>query len=210
MSPARGEQQTRRSLLGAFRDADLSIEQLWLRYFALGGDAALIEIEGYLQGLMPLPALQHDMLAHALNERLDELASSRRAEYIRPVLESRPSVGPLASLVRLLEGMHQAAPERLPSAVADAGHALGLQAVVYLVDVRPAGERDLGDLDVRQRQPVGGHARRVGLAQRPWRLRIHIGVTGENGGHPRLEPDRECEIAEAAVELFDCSIDLGE
>jgi hypothetical protein len=181
MATRRGEPETGRSLLGAFRDAKLTLEQLWLRYFALGGDAALIEVEGYLQGLLPLPALQHDMLAHALNERLDVLASSRRAPYAHPVLESRPSFGPLAALVGLLEGMHQAAPERLPIVVANAGEALGVQAVMYLVDYRQQTLEPLVAPGVLTRRPLAVDATLAGRAFREVRT-----LTSREGGAVRL------------------------
>jgi hypothetical protein len=74
-----------RALTEAFRGAELTVEELWLRYFALGGDAGKVEVEAYLSGLMPLPSLQHNILAHAINERLDELGP-RRAPY-RPDTE---------------------------------------------------------------------------------------------------------------------------
>ena len=74
-----------RALTEAFRGAELTVEELWLRYFALGGDAGKVEVEAYVSGLMPLPSLQHNILAHAINERLDELGP-RRAPY-RPDTE---------------------------------------------------------------------------------------------------------------------------
>ncbi|UYP19754.1 hypothetical protein OED52_04130 [Rhodococcus sp. Z13] len=61
----------------ALRATRLDMEELWLRYFALGGEVGRVEIEAYLNGLLPLPSLQHDLLAHAINERLDELAPPR-------------------------------------------------------------------------------------------------------------------------------------
>ena len=67
----------RHRLLAALRAARLGVEELWLRYFALGGEVGKVEIEAYLNGLLPLPALQHDLIAHAINERLDELAPPR-------------------------------------------------------------------------------------------------------------------------------------
>ena len=70
-----------RSLAEAFTNTRLTLEELWLRYFALGGDAGKVEIEAYLAGLMPLPSLQHNILAHAINERLDELGPPPRAPY---------------------------------------------------------------------------------------------------------------------------------
>ncbi|WP_311380762.1 hypothetical protein [Arthrobacter sp. ISL-28] len=66
----------------AYRAAQLSMEELWLRYFTMGGMAGQFEIEAYLHGVIALPPLQRDILTHALNERLDELDSEeRRASY---------------------------------------------------------------------------------------------------------------------------------
>jgi hypothetical protein len=69
------------SLSQRFHDAvescGLSVSELWLRYFALGGDAGEIELDAYLNGAIAFPALQHDLLAHAINERLDEIAPPR-------------------------------------------------------------------------------------------------------------------------------------
>jgi hypothetical protein len=123
----------RQLLWSAFRRADLTVEQLWLRYFALGGEVGPTEVEAYLAGLMPLAPLQHDMLAHAVNERLDELTPSR-APYSRILQPSAPTTGPLAALVTLLDGMHLSAPERLSSLAATAGRTLGVDLAVYLVD----------------------------------------------------------------------------
>ncbi|MDF2826601.1 MAG: hypothetical protein K0R68_4009 [Mycobacterium sp.] len=58
----------------AYDAAQVSVAELWLRYFALGGVASELELDAYLNGAIALPALQHDMLAHAINERLDEIA----------------------------------------------------------------------------------------------------------------------------------------
>jgi hypothetical protein len=61
----------------AFEAADLSVDDLWLRYFAFGGDAGPFEIDAYLNGAIALPPMQHDLLAHAINERLDEITPPR-------------------------------------------------------------------------------------------------------------------------------------
>jgi hypothetical protein len=50
--------------------AGIPHDELWLTYFALTGDAAPLEVEAYLQGLMPLPDAQQDILAEALRECL--------------------------------------------------------------------------------------------------------------------------------------------
>src|SRR5215212_1805414 len=128
------ENEQRRALDVGYRRAELTLEQLWLRYFALGGIAGLVEVEAYLHGLVPLPPVQRDLLAQAVNERLDELTWRHRVPYSRSVREGRPASGPLAALVTLLEGMHLAPPERLPVAAATAGRALGVDVVIYLVD----------------------------------------------------------------------------
>lgn len=60
-------------LLALVAAAGLSVEKVWLHYFSLGGEAGKVEIDAYLYGLMPLPALQHDILAHAINEHLGVL-----------------------------------------------------------------------------------------------------------------------------------------
>lgn len=117
-----------------FGHAELTVEQLWLRYFALGGDAGLVEVEAYLRGLMPLAALQSDLLAHAVNERLDELVWQRRVPYRRVVRDALPEDGPLAALVDMIKETLQAPPERLAAAAAAAGRAIGARIVIYLVD----------------------------------------------------------------------------
>ncbi|MFI9402261.1 hypothetical protein [Nocardia sp. NPDC052316] len=89
----------RDQLAAAYRASQLTINELWLRYFALGGIIGRMEMEAYLSGLMEVPALQHDMLALAINERLDEIAPVR-APY-RPVDLSedadRETSGPAAN-----------------------------------------------------------------------------------------------------------------
>lgn len=76
------ESEQRLRFAESLRHADVSMEELWLRYFTLGGHAGQFEVEAYVHGAMALPALQRDILAHALNERLDELYSGApRAPY---------------------------------------------------------------------------------------------------------------------------------
>jgi hypothetical protein len=58
----------------AYDAAGLNVAGLWLRYVAIGGEASELEVDAYLNGAMALTPFQHDMLAHAINERLDEIA----------------------------------------------------------------------------------------------------------------------------------------
>lgn len=127
-----GEQQ--RQLAACYAHSRLTPEQLWMRYFALGGSMSLLDLDAYLNGLTTLPRVDRDMLAHAVNERLDELTGPPRAPYSHSVHDGKPLHGPLKALVDLLEGAHRAPPERLPAVVADAGRALDLRIAVYLAD----------------------------------------------------------------------------
>jgi hypothetical protein len=66
---------------GARRDVDLTQEDLWLRYFALGGAAMPAEFEAFLTGALDPEPGEHDILVLALNERSMELGSQRRWRY---------------------------------------------------------------------------------------------------------------------------------
>ena len=65
----------------ARRDVGLSQDQLWMRYFALGGYAMPAEFEAYVVGALAPTRPDHDMLVQALNERSMELGSDRRWRY---------------------------------------------------------------------------------------------------------------------------------
>jgi hypothetical protein len=52
--------------------AGIRHDDLWLQYFSLTGDAAPLEVEAYLQGLMPLSPVQEIILVQALHECLAE------------------------------------------------------------------------------------------------------------------------------------------
>jgi hypothetical protein len=56
--------------------AQLTVQDLWLRYLALGGTGDAFDLDGYLQGLVPLDTVEQDVLAQALNEALRELYQS--------------------------------------------------------------------------------------------------------------------------------------
>ncbi|WP_410675913.1 PP2C family protein-serine/threonine phosphatase [Amycolatopsis sp. cmx-4-68] len=126
--------EQRRSLALAFKRAELSVEDLWLRYFGVGGVAGFIDIDAYLHGLADLPPLERDTLALAVNERLDELTWAHRAGFSRQIRDGVPRSAPFAALVQLLEGTELAPPDRLPAAVAAAATALGVRIGVYLAD----------------------------------------------------------------------------
>ncbi|WP_307843336.1 hypothetical protein [Arthrobacter sp. MSA 4-2] len=80
-------------LLRAIRHAQIGLGELWLHYFAIGGDAGEYEVEAYLHGSFTLPPLQRDLLAHAANELIDDRPPPPRAPYStdEPASEHTPS-----------------------------------------------------------------------------------------------------------------------
>jgi hypothetical protein len=52
--------------------AGLSVQDLWLRYLALGGTGDAFDLDGYLQGLVAMEVFQQDVLAQAVNEALED------------------------------------------------------------------------------------------------------------------------------------------
>ncbi len=74
------------SLERARRSCGLSALDLWLRYFALGGSADPFTLEAVLHGALDVSDLDHDQVAHALNERFTELGRNHPVPYLRPEL----------------------------------------------------------------------------------------------------------------------------
>jgi hypothetical protein len=66
------EPEQRSQLNNALRAADITIADLWLRYFSMSGSAGEYEVHTYVQGLISLPVVQRDLLAMAANEIIDE------------------------------------------------------------------------------------------------------------------------------------------
>ncbi|MFC8527220.1 PP2C family protein-serine/threonine phosphatase [Nocardia sp. NPDC057227] len=127
-----GEQQ--RSFAAVFEGAGLDVEELWTEYFGVGGDAGFLEVDAYVHGMTTLCARDRDMLAHVVNEYLDQRTETRRATFSRPFRNPRPTTPPLSALVELVDGVHLAAPDRLPVIARAAGTALGVELTVHLVD----------------------------------------------------------------------------
>jgi hypothetical protein len=68
--------------LDLFRqEADLSRGELWLRYFELGGMSTAFQVEAFLYGALRPSPHDHDILAHALNERFVELGGNHPVPY---------------------------------------------------------------------------------------------------------------------------------
>jgi hypothetical protein len=65
----------------ARRDAGLSLGELWLRYFELGGMSTALQVEAFLSGALRPSAHDRDVVAHALNERFVELGGNHPVPY---------------------------------------------------------------------------------------------------------------------------------
>jgi hypothetical protein len=65
------------------RTAQLSHGDLWLRYFELGGMSTDLELEAFLFGALQPSTHDHDVIAHALNERFVELGGNHPVPYLQ-------------------------------------------------------------------------------------------------------------------------------
>ena len=65
----------------ARRTVELSMDELWIRYFALGGMATALEVEGYVVGALVAEPPDYDRLAVALNERFSDLGGDHPVPY---------------------------------------------------------------------------------------------------------------------------------
>jgi hypothetical protein len=71
------------NVLDVYRqEAGLSQGELWLRYFELGGMSTGFELEAYLFGMLLPSDHDHDVIAHALNERFSELGGDHPVAYL--------------------------------------------------------------------------------------------------------------------------------
>lgn len=61
--------------------AGLTVTQLWLRYFALGGMTPALEVEAICLGVLSTNPDDYDRIVHALNERFLELGQHFPVPY---------------------------------------------------------------------------------------------------------------------------------
>ena len=144
----------RQALTEGLTGGDLTLEQLWVRAFALGSMVGLADLAAYLEGLMPLPPLERDVLAQAMNEHLAE-RGPLPVPFARTLQPPRPATGPLAALTALLDGGRYCPPERLPSLAAAAAQDIGVHgALIYLADDEQHELHALTDADTTGRPPI--------------------------------------------------------
>jgi hypothetical protein len=65
----------------ARQEVGLSVSELWVRYFALGGMAAPLDMEAVLFGALVASPQDRDLLAVALNERFSERGDDHPIPY---------------------------------------------------------------------------------------------------------------------------------
>ena len=65
----------------ARQDARLTHGELWLRYFQLGGMSTALQVEAFCYGALQPSKHDHDVVAHALNERFVELGGNHPVPY---------------------------------------------------------------------------------------------------------------------------------
>jgi hypothetical protein len=64
------------------QDAGLSNLELWSRYFALGGMSTPLQLKAFVDGAVQPSSHEHDLIAHALNERFVELGGNHPVPYL--------------------------------------------------------------------------------------------------------------------------------
>jgi 8-oxo-dGTP pyrophosphatase MutT (NUDIX family) len=65
----------------AMEESGIPLDEVWLRYFSFTGTAGEYEVDAYLNGSLELPEHERDLLAHAVNELINELPPRRMAPY---------------------------------------------------------------------------------------------------------------------------------
>lgn len=65
----------------ARRKLNLSVSDIWLRYFAVGGMSTELEVEAVLYGALLASEADRDLLSVALNERFSELGGDHPMPY---------------------------------------------------------------------------------------------------------------------------------
>lgn len=121
------------SAIQVVRAAGLDFDLIYAAYFGLSGDADELEVQGYLTGLVMLPALQRDLLAQSLNELLDSTGS-------------------------MVDGAHYGTPDAESfSGYSDYLRALVLSPDGYDFDAAPAGDHRTSSTTNTQVFPVNAH-----------------------------------------------------
>jgi hypothetical protein len=105
----------------ARKRAGWTVQQLWVGYLAVGGSRDAFDIDAYLYGLGPLSDDQQDILANAVNERLDDLYRAACVPYLATLaLEPCQCQDPMTILDELLGARSPEPTHRGPPPAEDA------------------------------------------------------------------------------------------
>jgi hypothetical protein len=69
------------SAIQSVRAADMAFDDVFMTYFSLTGEADELDVEGYLSGLVTLPTMERNLIAHAINELLDHTGSTANGAH---------------------------------------------------------------------------------------------------------------------------------
>ena len=83
-------------LPAAFRRSGLTLREAWIRYLSLGGNADEVSVAAQLEEVLDLSVGDYNVLAHALNEALDEITDRGPRVAQLPVGSAEIRPGPVA------------------------------------------------------------------------------------------------------------------
>lgn len=107
-----GQIQVRLTRL-ALSKAGITVGELWVKYYALGGEVSEFEVHAYLGGLLVLPGGERNLLADAMNELLEgtpvniRVPRSEEGEAAEKPEDSRRSLGALGAFLFTAEEAEQ-------------------------------------------------------------------------------------------------------
>lgn len=107
-----GQIQIRLTTL-ALSEAGITVGELWVTYYGLGGRVSEFEVQAYLGGLLVLPAGERSILADAMNELLEgtpvalRVPRSTEDEPADTPKDSRKALGTLGSFLFTAEEAEQ-------------------------------------------------------------------------------------------------------
>jgi hypothetical protein len=69
------------SLFDGLQASGMTPGELWLQYYAVGGNSAELEVEACALGLLTPDAYEHDLIAQALNEHFISRGQDHPVRY---------------------------------------------------------------------------------------------------------------------------------
>lgn len=122
------------SVIHAFARSGLDVDELWLRYFSVGGTCGPATLADFVHGDLHLEPAQQDLVAQVINEQLEVARARNRAAYSGPLRTTTRSREPLSAMVEMLRGSRLSSPDGLPGVLDAAADMLGVQVLFYVVD----------------------------------------------------------------------------